>query len=171
MAPPKLTWTSADWASAGAYSAIASFQTCIALAHSARAISAIPSTPTRKRKSGKPSLIVSGERCKKTQKEKQPDCRARYVRPGAEPEQLLAGAVLFDHPHSANVPKSPPRTSRSQRSKSPPLFTAARLRNSTLSISARRVSIGCHSSLQMACLCLSRAGGLSKPAQRQGATP
>ena len=58
----------------------------------------------RERKSDRPSLIESGERCERTHKEKEASCRARHVRPGAEPKQLLAGTVLFDHAQSADVP-------------------------------------------------------------------
>ena len=101
--PLKTDFASADFVSAGTYLAIASIQTCIALAHSARAISASSKQPKREHKSDKPGLIEGGERRNKTQKNQQPDCHARYSRPGAEPKHLLASAVLFNHRHSANA--------------------------------------------------------------------
>ena len=72
--------------------------------------------------------------------------------------------MLFNHRHererTRRVRREPPCPSDQNLR---PFLTAARLRSSSLSISARRASIGCHSSLQMACLCLRRTGRLSKP--------
>ena len=127
--------------------------------------------PNSEGKSDKPGLIISGERCEKTQKEKQSDCRARYLRPGAEPEQLLASTVLFKHRHSANAPQQSAADLQVPAIKISAPFYDCTLAKQSLSISASRASIDCHSSLQMACSCLRRSGPLSNPAQRQGPTP